>query len=395
MPLNYTIITDRSGAVGLASRLQLLSSDMLVAVDTEFIRVKEYYPKLALLQLNLAGDIFIVDPLSAPLDTLLPSLLATKAQFLIFSGDEDLQILVQEARRYQPTAQAPLHYCDLQVLEAFSGKGYGRGLANMVKEWCGIELSKDETLSDWLQRPLSLEQLHYAALDVAFLPELYAKLRASVSDSNFALFVREMAERCPLLLTPPVAELAYRSFGGPGLLSVPALQLLQFICAKRLNLAQAQDEALNRIITGKALCEICHRRPQNPQQLAACGMKWGAIRDHGSQVLTWVAAGASLEITPLPLPFDAFAHLRELQDDFRRLRHRLEQVAKDAHIAPQLMGGRKAVYDFYLAFFEGRPSWLESTWRHSLIGPLPTLDFSTLKKPTALIAAALERRRQG
>lgn len=392
MKLPFIIIDDCAGAQSLAARLQSLSAEQSIAVDTEFIRVTEYYPKLALLQIKLEDDIFLVDPLKAPLDVLLPALLRTQALFLVCSGDEDLQILVQIARRFNQDASAPVHYCDLQVMEAFSGHAFGRGLAAMVKEWCSCELAKEETLSDWLQRPLSPEQLRYAALDVEFLPDLYQQLKAALNSTQLQWFLQEMQEKSAALLTPSAPAMAYRSVGGAGILSCSALNLLQQLCERRQLLGQAQDEALNRIITGKALCEIARTRPHSTQQLAACGMKWGAIRAHGKEILAWIDKSATQEVKPLPLPYDAFAHLRELQDDFRRLRHRLESAAKAVNLVPQLMGGRKAVYDLYLSRFEGHPSALERSWRHQLTGPLPDIDFTSLKNPTELIRAAMALR---
>ena len=43
----------------------------------------------------------------------------------------------------------------------------------IVKEHTNIELTKSETRSDWLKRPLTLNQLKYAREDVDFLLDIY------------------------------------------------------------------------------------------------------------------------------------------------------------------------------------------------------------------------------
>lgn len=369
-PAHY--IADNAAARKLAAELTALTAADAVAVDTEFIRVREYYPKLALLQLHFNGAIYLIDPLACDLSLVLPSLLSTKAAFLVFAGTEDLQILNQQCIFLTGQDLIPAHYVDLQILAAFAGHSYGRGLYTLVKDLCGIELNKEQTLSDWLQRPLTPEQLNYAALDVAYLPDLYQALTSPAAPLPLHWFELEMAESCARITAPPEPETAYRAVAGAGLLNPQQRFVLQQLCARRLRLAMEKDEALNRVITTKALCEIARRLPQTPEGLAGCGMKWAGVREYGGTVLSWLD---QIKTMPpkldLPLPMDTFAHVRSLQDAYRRLRRQIEKKAEAAGIMPQLLGGKRMICDFYLSHYEGREGWLERSWRRELLGPLP------------------------
>ena len=50
----------------LASACARFATQPFVTVDTEFMRVDTYYPKLCLIQLGMAGRVFCVDPLAVP-----------------------------------------------------------------------------------------------------------------------------------------------------------------------------------------------------------------------------------------------------------------------------------------------------------------------------------------
>jgi ribonuclease D len=54
----------------------------------------------------------------------------------------------------------------------------------LVEQLCGVTLEKGETRSDWLQRPLSESQRHYAADDVRYLLPIFEVLNAKLDASG-------------------------------------------------------------------------------------------------------------------------------------------------------------------------------------------------------------------
>ena len=157
----------------LAEQLARWNVFDLVALDTEFIRERTWYPQLALVQMVVPGqDVLLVDPTVPGIPDMLRSLLENPAiTKLMHSASEDVQAL----QRCCGASPAPLF--DPQIAAALCGLGAGMGYQKLVETQLGIALPKSETRSDWLRRPLSHAQLVYAADDVLYLHALHAILR--------------------------------------------------------------------------------------------------------------------------------------------------------------------------------------------------------------------------
>lgn len=144
--------------------------DQPLALDTEFMRERTYYPQLALVQLaDGSGRIWLADPLAEGLAPAL-SRLVGESHALMHSASEDL-VAFRHALGVLPRS-----LYDTQIAAAFAGFGPGLGYQGLVKALLGVELDKAETRSDWLKRPLSERQLAYAADDVRHLHAAVAAL---------------------------------------------------------------------------------------------------------------------------------------------------------------------------------------------------------------------------
>ena len=161
----------------LRARLEAWTGQPLVALDTEFIRERTYYPQLALVQLAVPGEALLVDPLAPGMADALRPLLEDEAVIkLMHSASEDLQALLRGCG----VVPSPLY--DTQVAAAMGGFGAGLGYQKLVEQMTGVALEKGETRSDWLRRPLSDSQLKYAADDVLYLHQAHAVLDAKLRE---------------------------------------------------------------------------------------------------------------------------------------------------------------------------------------------------------------------
>lgn len=167
----------------------------VVGMDTEFVRERTYWPRLALVQLALgdaAGDAPIllvdaaVDGMPAALAPLLADAAITK---VMHSASEDIVAL------HHACGVAPTPLFDTQIAAALAGVGSGIGYQKLVETLCDVRLDKGQTRSDWLRRPLSPEQLAYAADDVRHLHRLHHALDARLRDAGREAWAREDAER--------------------------------------------------------------------------------------------------------------------------------------------------------------------------------------------------------
>jgi len=142
-----------------------------VALDTEFVRERTFRARLGLVQIAVAGEVALVDAVRitdlSPLGTLLG---AAGSRKILHSCSEDLPVL----RRASGVSIGTLF--DTQIAAAFVGLGPSLSYAALAEALFGVQLDKGETRTDWLRRPLSAEQLRYAAQDVEYLPEAAAEL---------------------------------------------------------------------------------------------------------------------------------------------------------------------------------------------------------------------------
>lgn len=174
----------------LSERLARWSGQPLVALDTEFIRERTYYPQLALVQLAIPGDILLVDPLVPGMDAALrPLLVDPTVTKLMHSASEDLQALQRGC------AAMPSPLLDTQVAAALCGLGAGLGYQKLVEQVTGVVLAKGETRSDWLRRPLSDSQREYAADDVRHLHAVHELLDRKLTELDRHAWLQADAER--------------------------------------------------------------------------------------------------------------------------------------------------------------------------------------------------------
>lgn len=159
--------------------LQKHSNAKRVAMDTEFIRERTYYPELALIQICFDDEIALIDPTQPGIAALLvPLLTDPNILKIMHSSSEDFQAFKAGC------GVVPTPVFDTQVAASLCGMGSGLSYLKLVEQVCEVTLTKGETRSDWLQRPLSDAQKHYAADDVRYLLPIYQHLEAGLSALN-------------------------------------------------------------------------------------------------------------------------------------------------------------------------------------------------------------------
>jgi ribonuclease D len=139
-----------------------------IGLDTEFIRERTYWPRLALVQMAVGDEILLVDPLVPGMPAALAAWLdAPTVLKVMHSASEDLIAFKCTC----DTLPRPMY--DTQVAAGLAGVGAGLGYQKLVEQVTGVVLPKGETRSDWMRRPLSAAQLEYAADDVRYLAALH------------------------------------------------------------------------------------------------------------------------------------------------------------------------------------------------------------------------------
>ena len=174
--MNYTFIESEVD-------LNYLNKELLkkpeVGIDTEFRRRSKDDLKLCLLQIRDEEEIYLIDCLKIKEANYSHSFLSSKKVTKVFhSFKEDNEAI------YSWTGLKISNIFDTQLANAFLGGSFSISYKNLVNSLLGVEISKNETRSNWMRRPLSASQLDYAASDVEFLLDLYLIQREILLKDN-------------------------------------------------------------------------------------------------------------------------------------------------------------------------------------------------------------------
>jgi len=232
-----------------------------VALDTEFVRRRTFYPELGLIQLKIDSRIWLIDPLQAFSQDALKAALA-HTYWVLHSGSEDFEVLLTAG------VPAPPAVFDTQLAAAFCGRGGQLSYQALCASCLGFDLAKDETQSDWLKRPLSEQQLRYAAADVEHLLDLQKLLTNELTQTGrLGWFQTEQAARLRALGAPHDAKDELKRYRqAVKLKPVQQQRLLRLIEWREL---QARERNLPRawVLEHNALIDWAERPPRDLGQL--------------------------------------------------------------------------------------------------------------------------------
>lgn len=329
-----------------------------IAIDTEFMRVDTFYPKLALVQVNLGGTAALIDPLALNgLDALAPRLAAAGTLAVMHSASEDL-----EAFGTVGVELAALF--DTQIAAALCGLGLGLSYQKLVAQLSGVDLPKAETRSDWLQRPLSPQQLEYAAQDVVHLPALHAELAARLDQLGRAQW---HAEDCARLLDrvrsregDPQPQRAIKSAADWPL---EQQALLRRLLLWRDATARTADKPRPWLLDDSRAAEFVLTPPQSTEELYERGKGLralrGALRNSLYDEIRRPLEAHELDIAPIP-PMPTPKEKRALT----AMKDAVNRVAAELDLPEGLLCARKHLEA--LLFDKVWPAALEG-WRKPLL----------------------------
>jgi ribonuclease D len=360
MPVHYIDAQDalEAAAAGWLRR-------EVVALDTEFMRVRTFHAQAALFQVCDGETCFLVDPLAvgdlAPLARLLDARDVLK---VMHSCSEDLEV----CDRHLGTLPDPL--VDTQIVAAFCGYPLSVGYQKMLAAEFDVHLGKSETRTDWLQRPLSPAQIHYAAEDVAFLPALWRVLAQRLAGKPADAWARE---ECAATLARFRARNGadWRTIGGAWRLDPRALAVLRALHAWREETVRTRDLPRSWLLPDAVLLRLAELRPQREEQLGAVEeLPDGVRRRYGRAIVEQVAAALALDAAQLPPalppPLDT-AQGRRL----KALRAHAITRGETLGVAPEMLARRRD-FEELLRWCDGpegaEPPAVLGGWRLGVIG---------------------------
>ena len=289
-----------------------------LAMDTEFIRTSTFFPRVGLIQLNAGAGNYLIDPLRISNWDSFCKLMNNQSITKIFhSCSEDLQVFMTAMELL------PEPVFDTQIAAAFLNQGFGNSYQSLVQNMLGIDLPKGETRSDWLQRPLAEKQCHYAAQDVAYLPEIYQQLHGALLETGR---LEWFMEECNSLRTLYRKELSsdfsdyYLAIRGAWQLDARQLNILKHLAQWREHRARKRDKPRNWIVKDKSLLDIARLAPATLEELGTIDeINANFLHHEGGEILSLIAIASSAadadlpELMPRPLEGKTKTRLRQGQ----------------------------------------------------------------------------------
>ena len=163
----------------LETNIQLILSERVIGIDTEFVRKKTYWPKLSLIQLVGESLELIID-IQVGLDlTALWEVFRNKDILKVFhSCKQDIEAI------YHLSDVIPIPIYDTQIGAMFCGYNEPISYAKIVEDFLDIKLDKDLQYSEWGRRPLKKEMYEYAINDARYLIRLYKLLKKRIGENQ-------------------------------------------------------------------------------------------------------------------------------------------------------------------------------------------------------------------
>ena len=347
----------------LAVLLTQMEQCSTYALDTEFIKVDTLYPKLGVCQINLNGQVVLLDGTSLDLEHFWQKLFAAQ-QNIFHACGEDIDLI------YHYADQKPLkNVFDTQVAIAFLGHGLQVSYQNALKTYLNIDIEKDQTRSDWLARPLSQEQMSYAANDVLYLVKLADAVKNDLQTKGLYQYVLEDCQNLTkdIAMETPLPEL-YTDIGNYRH-SRRELMQLQQLSIWREQITKALNQPRSFILRNSTMIDLVEKNPRNNFQLAQVkDIRPNVVREHGKTILDLLKFLPPEAEWPLRIARPVKSNSKEIAPKIDAL---IEQVVAQTSIPKEVLLRKKwlnAIYEHVVFHLDEQdlPPYLLG-WRYDIL----------------------------
>ena len=336
-----------------------------VAVDTEFMRERTYWPILCLVQVAGPIEAAAIDPLAPGIDlTPLLALMADESVLKVFhAARQDVEIFFN----LSDTVPKPLF--DTQIAAMVCGFGDAASYETLVGKLAQASLDKSSRFTDWSRRPLTDRQIRYALADVVHLRTVYEKLQQQLaSNGRASWFAEEMAELSnPETYRSDPSE-AWRRFRLRGRIDARFFGVLRELAAWRETAARQRNLPRGRIMRDEAVLEIASHAPRSIEALARTRSLGKGIAEGklGSEILEAVRRGLTTTGTIEPPAVARADSPPGLGPLIELLRVLLKQRCDDHQVAQKLLASADDLEA--IAADDDAPVKPLSGWRREIFG---------------------------
>jgi len=257
----------------------------VIALDTEFLWRKTYYPILGLIQAAFSKDeYYLIDTIALKDITALGEILADRNIIkILHDAHQDLLILSRSCNYV-----VPVNIFDTRRAAGFAGLDHTASLAKIIYELFNVSLSKSETTTDWTRRPLTKNQIKYAIDDVTYMCEMREILLKRARNNGLENWlIDEMKiyeDKDSYRVISP--EERYLKFKIINRLSNYNIKLLKYLAAWRETEAENKNIPKTFIFKDGILFKIVMKDPKNIAELGNVeGMLTEKIKKYGHEII--------------------------------------------------------------------------------------------------------------
>jgi ribonuclease D len=340
----------------------LLRKSRVLAIDTEFMRERTYFAKFCLLQIATDELIACVDPLALNnIDPLLDIIYTPDTVKVLHAARQDLELFFD----LRGTLPGPVF--DTQIAAALMGYGAQVSYGALVKDMCNVTLDKSHARTDWSQRPLDPQQLHYAADDVRYLLSIYEQQSASLQEKGRLEWLsRDFESLVDERIYKRNAKDVWMRIRGTQTLAGNQLAVIQALAAWREEKALSSNKPRKWIVADDPLLSIAKFMPKTPERLAKIrGLDEKVRHRCGEEIIQIVNQASQMpeEQWPELLKRVKLSDAQEAVIDV--MMGILRRAGYINDVSPQVITTRKELErvllgDKDVAVLEG--------WRHALVG---------------------------
>jgi len=320
----------------------------VLGIDTEFVRERTYRAELGLVQVSDGHRAWLYDPQAFEDPQRLTRLLGDGSRVkVLHAGSEDLEVLLHSV------SAVPEPLVDTQIACAMLGQPLQLAYHGAVKWLFGIDIEKDQTRSNWCRRPLTEDQLRYAAMDVVLLPEMYSVLRDRLHKAGRWAWLQEEVGRLRRNAQSVVdPESAYLRIAGAFRLDDHGLAILQRLAAWRERTAAERNRARGFVVPDAGLLQLARDKPANLRKLEGIEhLHPTARKRYGKELLPLIAAGRS--------PQSPVGRIESLNNNQQRVLKKMKDIvarqAKALGVDAALLASRKELEKLLRAAADGEP----------------------------------------
>lgn len=334
-----------------------------IAIDTEFLREKTYYPKLCLLQMGIEGEIAIVDPFKIRNIAALADVLVDPHIVKIFHAcSQDVEIL------YHETGVVPSPIFDTQIAAAVLGKTQQASYSSLVSQYCDVNLPKKDSFTDWSRRPLTESQIHYAADDVKYLPQIYYEMLAQLKKKNRLSWLDEtfadLSKKEKYEIDP---RARYKKLKRVNQLNARQQAAAREFAAWREMQAQRLNIPRKWVVSDEQIVEACRREARTLDELYMVrGMKESLKTSDARKVLAALVAGLDCPQSELPDVRPKSKNESNVDVILDLMNALVRMRAREHEIAPQTLAPQAELLKLARGHYD--ESELMQGWRYTLVG---------------------------